>query len=463
MRITFHGAVRTVTGSQHLLTVNGSQILLDCGLYQGHREESYARNLHFPFNPETIDKVVLSHAHIDHSGNLPNLVKQGFKGDIICTEATRDLAAAMLSDSGFIQERDVEYLNKQPRKRGQPALTPIYTHRDAITALSYFTTQSYHRRHQIAPDVYLTFYEAGHLLGSAIVQLEIADADTGKQLTFIFSGDLGRKGLPIIRDPEFVDGADILLLESTYGDRLHESYAESAKRLEQIVNETYRRGGSIVMPAFAIGRTQQLVITLRELAEKGDIPHIPIFVDSPLAVDATSIFRLHPECYDAEMQIFMTGNPFGFNDLTYIRQIEDSKRLNFMREPHIIISSSGMAEFGRVLHHLKNRVSDSRNTILITGWQAPDTLGRRIVEKQASLRILDEECPLRAQVEVIDGFSGHADRDELVDWVRQMQKQPQQTFLVHGEEDSMFAFKQTLETTLGLHVTVPQLGQTFEV
>jgi len=464
MQISFHGAARTVTGSQHLIFVNNTFILLDCGLYQGSRAKSYERNLNLPYDPRLIDVVILSHAHIDHSGNLPNLVKQGFTGDIIASAATRDLAATMLPDSGYIQERDVEYVNKHRRRRGQDPITPLYTHVDAVKALDYFITQNYHRRRLIAPNIYLTFHEAGHMLGSCIVQLDITEQDSGREITLVFSGDLGRTGIPIIRDPEFIDGADVLIMESTYGNRLHEPYDDSTQKLKKIVNDTYKRGGSIVMPAFAVGRTQQLVLSLHELAEKGEIPRMPIYVDSPLAVDATSVFRLHPECYDMEMQAFMNDfdvrNPFGFDDLTYIRKVSDSMALNTMREPHIVISASGMAEFGRILHHLKYRVENPNNTVLITGWQAAHTLGRRITEREEIVRIFGDEYQLKAQVEVLNGFSGHADRNEIVDWVRRMRQKPQQTFLVHGEEASALALKATLESEIGLSdVSVPQLNE----
>ncbi len=468
MRLAFHGAARTVTGSRHLIEVNDMQILLDCGLYQGKRAESYERNLKMPFDPEKLDLVILSHAHIDHSGNLPNLVKQGFTGDIICTSATRDLAATMLPDSGFIQERDVEYLNKKRRRKNLPPVEPLYTHQDALKSLEYFVTQGYHRRRRIAPGITLTFHEAGHMLGSCIVELEIEDKNSGKDVRLVFSGDLGRKGIPIIRDPETISGADILIMESTYGDRLHPPYADSEHDLERIVNETYQRGGSIVMPSFAVGRTQQLVLTLHQLAEKGDIPRLPIYVDSPLAVNATSVFQLHPETYDHETRDFMADydvrNPFGFSELTYIRKVEDSKRLNFKTEPHIVISASGMAEFGRVLHHLKNRIQKPENTVLITGWQAPHTLGRRIADKEEIVKIFGEEYHLNAHVEVLNGFSGHADYNEMRDWINAMQDKPGRTFLVHGEEESQFAFKGVLETQAGLsNIEVPKLGQTFDV
>ncbi|MBC7809660.1 MAG: MBL fold metallo-hydrolase, partial [Burkholderiales bacterium] len=305
MRLTFNGAARTVTGSQHLIEVNGKRILLDCGLYQGKRSESDARNRHLPFDPHSIDVMVLSHAHIDHCGNIPNLVKGGFDGDIICTHATRDLCASMLLDSGHIQERDVEYVNKRRSKRGEPPVEPLYTQQDAQNSLANFVSLAYHRSRVIAPGVTLTFFEAGHMLGSAFVVLDIEDHEAKRDVRLVFSGDLGRAGIPIIRDPQAVDGADILIMESTYGDRLHPPYADDQKNMERIIDETHKRGGSVVMPAFAVGRTQQLVFTLHQLASRGDIPHMPIFVDSPLAVNVTEIFRTHPECYDDEIRDFL--------------------------------------------------------------------------------------------------------------------------------------------------------------
>lgn len=467
MRLSFYGATRTVTGSQHLLEVNNARILLDCGLYQGKRAEAAERNRHLPFEAAQVDVMVLSHAHIDHSGNIPNLVRSGFQGDIICTPATRDLCATMLLDSGHIQERDVEFVNKRRKKRGEPPVEPIYTRQDALDSLAYFVTQNYGRSREIAPGVHLTFLDAGHMLGSAIVVLDIEDRAQDKQARLVFSGDLGRKGIPIIRDPQMVGEADLLIMESTYGNRLHEPYPDAEKALERIVNETYMRGGSIVMPAFAVERTQQLVVTLHQLAERGDIPQLPIFVDSPLAVDVTAVFRLHPECYDADIRAFMLENnkrdPFGFEQLTYVRSLEESKRLNFFKESCIIISASGMAEFGRVLHHLLHRIEDPRTTVLITGWQAEDTLGRRLVEREPIVRIFGEEYHNNAQIEVLNGFSGHADRDELLAWVDAMRVKPRRTFLVHGEEESAFALAEDLKTRYGLRVDVPVWKQTFKM
>lgn len=472
MRLTFYGAARTVTGSQHMIEVNGTRLLLDCGLYQGKRDEANERNRHLPFDAKSVDVLVLSHAHMDHSGNLPNLVKSGFRGDIVCTHATRDLSSTMLMDSGHIQERDAEFVNKRRRKRGEPPVDPLYTQQDALACLDYFTSQNYSRTRTIAPGVNLTFLDAGHMLGSAIVVLDIEDRDAKHDLRLVFSGDLGRANIPIIRDPQTVDGADILIMESTYGDRLHEPYLDSEKALERIIDETYQKRGTIIIPAFAVGRTQQLVYTLHQLSTRGDIPRIPIYVDSPLAVNATAVFRLHPECFDTETRAFMMEeaedgggkrDPFGFGDLTYVRSLEESKRLNFLKDPAIIISASGMAEFGRVLHHLKNHIEDPTTTVLIVGWQAPDTLGRRLVEHVPKVRIFGEEYQNNARTETLEGFSGHADRDELLAWLGAMQRKPRRTFLVHGEEPAAFALADAAKTRFNIPVDVPEWKQSFEV
>jgi metallo-beta-lactamase family protein len=466
MKITFHGAVRTVTGSQHLLTVNGRKILLDCGLYQGSRRQSYERNQQLPYDAGDIDVLVLSHAHIDHSGNIPNLVKSGFRGSIVCTYATRDLCAIMLRDSAKIQQYDIEYLNKKRHREGLPPLEPIYKMADVIAGLKQFVGIGYERPYEILPGVELTFYDAGHILGSAIVALDIVEE--GRKRRLVFSGDLGRPDRPILNDPTFLDTADILLIESTYGNREHPPQEEANKRLEDIVNETYKRGGKLIVPAFAVGRTQELVYRLHQLVDKRDIPpDLRVFVDSPLAIDATAIYRLHPEAYDEEVIDFLDSDrhndPFGFDMMRYTRTTDESKELNFLREPAVIISASGMAEAGRILHHLKNNIEDPRNTILIVGWQAADTLGRRIVERQPSVKIFGESYKLRARVEVINGFSAHADHSELVEWCGHLQQPPERTFIVHGEESASVALANSLENLLGFeNVVVPELGESFD-
>lgn len=462
MKLTFHGATRTVTGSQHLLEVNGTRILLECGLFQGKRKQAFEINRQFPFDPAEIDVLVLSHAHIDHSGNLPNLVKSGFQGDVLCTFATRDLCAIMLRDSAHIQQQDAEYVNKRRARGGEPPVEPLYDLEDAVEALKYFMAIGYDRPYRITPEITLTFLDAGHILGSAIVVLDVRE--NGRERRLVFSGDLGRPDLPILRDPTRVEGADILLIESTYGTRLHESVPAAERELKRIVLDTYYQGGKVIIPAFAVGRTQEIVYHLNRLKERQAIPaDLPVFVDSPLAIDATSIFRLHPECFDEEISDFMIelGDPFGFRDLQYTRSVAASKAINFLREPAVIISASGMCEAGRIQHHLKNNIQDARNTVLIVGWQAPDTLGRRIVERQPVVKIFGEEYRLNARVEVINGFSAHADRDELLAWTGAMRQEPEYTFVIHGEEQVSEAFAGMLHREGHPNVTVPRLHESF--
>ncbi|MDX1612968.1 MAG: MBL fold metallo-hydrolase [Candidatus Promineifilaceae bacterium] len=468
MKLHFHGAVRTVTGSQHLLSVNGYNILLDCGLYQGSRKESYRRNKNLPYDASQVDALILSHAHIDHSGNIPNLVKSGFNGDVVCTYATRDLCTIMLRDSAKIQRYDMEWLNKKRRKRNEEPLEPYYTAEDVVESLKHFIGIGYNRPYNVLPGVKVTFRDAGHILGSAMVVLDIADQETGRDVRLVFSGDLGRAERAILRDPVYLDKADILLVESTYGNRHHPAVEEATERLKDVVNRTCQRGGKLIVPAFAVGRTQELVYALHQLVEERDIsPELPVYVDSPLAIDATGIYRLHPEAYDDEVFEFLASDkhrdPFGFDMMRYTRTTRESKELNFLREPAVIISASGMAEAGRILHHLKNNIEDPRNTVLIVGWQAPDTLGRRIVEKQSKVRIFGEEYHLRAEVVTINGFSAHADRAELLDWTGHFEQKAEHTFVVHGEEEAAFALAEGMRQQGYQQVDVPELGQSFEI
>lgn len=468
MKITFHGAARTVTGSQHLLEINGQRIFLDFGLFQGKRKEAYELNRQGFCGGGTVDAVVLSHAHIDHSGNIPCLVKNGFRGNVVCTSSTRDLCAAMLMDSAHIQEMDVEYVNRRRARNGQKPFEPLYTREDAAAALLQFVGIGYDRPHLLLPGITLTLVDAGHMLGSAHVILDIENGAGRSPLRLLFSGDIGRTGIPIIRDPGLpVAGCDVLIMESTYGDRLHPPYQESEKELQRIVSETVARGGSLLIPAFAVGRTQQLVYSLHKLALAGSIPPVPIYVDSPLATRTTEIFRLHPEVYDSEIREFIfkndQANPFGFSTMHYTQSVEESKALNNLTTPAVIVSASGMMEGGRILHHLKNRIADSRNTILITGWQAPNTLGRHLVDGATEVKIFGEECSVKARVEVMTGFSGHADRDELLRWAGAMHKKPTRTFVVHGEEEVALGFAETLKAKLGFgNVVVPALHESFE-
>jgi metallo-beta-lactamase family protein len=466
MKIQFLGAVRTVTGSMHLLTVNGSRILLDCGLFQGQRKESFERNRTLPFDARTIDALILSHAHIDHSGNIPSLVKNGFRGNIFTTPASRDLCAAMLRDAGHIQEQDALYVSKKRARKGQPPVEPLYTVDDAIASLGYFVGVGYDRPLPVAPGVMVTFRDAGHILGSAITVLDIDEE--GREMRLAFTGDLGRKEMPILRDPQIVQGVDYLILESTYGDRFHDPIETTDERLQNVILDTYQRGGKVIVPAFSVGRTQELVYALHRLIKARDLPDLPIFVDSPLSVNVTEIFRLHPECYDRELNQFIAasdrGDPFGFHRLTYIRSVEASKELNFLREPAVIISASGMCEAGRILHHLKNNVEDPRNTVLIVGWQAPHTLGRRLVEHQPVVKIFGEEYSLKARVQTINGFSAHADRRGLLDYVRQVGVEQLRTaFVVHGEEAASLAVADGLSDLGVSQAVVPHPGDEIEL
>ncbi|MGC9333666.1 MAG: MBL fold metallo-hydrolase RNA specificity domain-containing protein [Anaerolineae bacterium] len=466
MKLQFWGAVRTVTGSQHLLTVNGSRILLECGLFQGPRQESFERNRSLPFDAKAIDMLILSHAHIDHSGNIPSLVKAGYRGNIYATPATRDLCSAMLRDSGHIQEEDAAYVSKKRARKGLPPVEPLYTEEDAVKSLRHFISVGYDRPFAVAPGVTLTFRDAGHILGSAIVVLDIDES--GAKTRVAFSGDLGRVGMPLLHDPQIVQDVDYLIIESTYGNRLHDPIASIERELGRIILDAYRQGGKVIVPAFAVGRTQELVYALHRLTQMQKLPDLPIFVDSPLAVNVTEIFRLHHECYDQEVREFLEQNdrrdPFGFYRLNYIRSVERSKELNFLREPAVIISASGMAEAGRILHHLKNNIEDPRNTILIVGWQAPHTLGRRLVERQPVVKIFGEEYHRRARVETINAFSAHADRDGLLEYVRRMgPSRLKAAFVVHGEEESSLSLADQL-CHLGVgQAIVPELGQEFEL
>ncbi len=467
--LTFNGAAQTVTGSQHLVEANGVSLLLDCGLFQGKRKDAFELNRKGICAGGMVDAVILSHAHIDHSGNIPCLVKNGFRGDIYSTPATRDLCAIMLQDSAYIQMRDVEYTNKRRKRNNQNLFEPLYTPNDATRATQQFVSIDCGRRREIAPGIFLTFVNAGHMLGSAHIILDILDQESGREKRLVFSGDIGRRNIPIIRDPTpLTEGADLLIMESTYGNRSHPPYPDSDRELKRIVVETHARGGSLVIPAFAVGRTQQLVYSLHKLYEQGEIPGMPVYIDSPLAINVTDIFRMHPETYDEELLSFIednqVDNPFGFNALHVVRSVASSKKLNERTESSIIIAASGMMEHGRILHHLRSRISDPKNTILVTGWQAPYTLGRKIVEGEKMVRIFGEEFEVRAKIEVLTGFSGHADQDELVEFAAVMEKKPERTFIVHGEVEAAQALKANLEQKLGFaRVEIPNLYQRVEI
>jgi metallo-beta-lactamase family protein len=472
MKLTFWGAAREVTGSMHQLTVADRCYLLDCGEYQGHRKEAAERNKHFPFPCANVSAVMLSHAHIDHSGNLPLLVKNGFRGPIYTSAATADLCRPMLEDSASLQEHDAAFLNKRRMRRkslnvaGIPPngpVEPLYTTEDAEATFPLFHTVPLHTPTEVGPGLVYQSFEAGHIFGSTTMLLALESG--GRKVRLGFTGDLGRPGLPIIRDPEPMPQPDFLIIESTYGNRVHEPIQSVAAKLAEIVNRTYGRGGKIIVPAFAVGRTQQLVLMLHELIDAKAIPRFPIFVDSPLAVNVTEVFRAHPELYDEEARQFLSnhGDPFGFQLLTYVRDVNQSKALNDLHGPFMIVSASGMCEGGRVLHHLKNNIGDPRNTILLTGYQAENTLGRKIEEQRDEVPIFGEPMRLRAEVQKLDALSGHADREEMLAWMRPIASGLKKVFLVHGEPEQQAAFVTAIRERYGLEAVAPERGQNFDL
>jgi metallo-beta-lactamase family protein len=454
VKLRFYGAAQTVTGSKHLLEINGQRLLLECGLFQGRRKDFYEVNQQFDFDPRALDAVILSHAHIDHSGNLPNLVKNGFDGPIFATPATRDLADIMLKDSGHIHEWDVKYVNKRRKKKGLPPVEPLYTIADAARTLPLFRQVWYGQEFEPVRGVTARFLEAGHILGSAAVLLDLEE--NGRRVRLWFSGDIGRPDMPLLRDPVLPGDydVDLLLMECTYGDRPHDDIQEAFDEFGQVVGETLNRNGKVIIPAFSVGRTQGLVYALNELMSSGRVPAAPVFVDSPLAVSASDIYRRHPECFDQETWDFISKyrHPaLDFDQLTYTRSVEESKALNHREDPMVIISASGMAETGRILHHIKNNLDDARNTILIVSWMAPHTLGRRLAEGKRDIRIFGDDYHRRARVETINGFSAHAGQGLLVDYALSARETARQIVLVHGEPVAAAA----LEARLRQHGKVP--------
>ena len=468
MILQFWGAAQTVTGSMHLVEADGHRMLLDCGMAQGRREEAKKLNSEFPFQPEKIDAVVLSHAHLDHSGKLPMLVKKGFSGSIFSTSATRDLCSAMLADSASLQEMDARYVNRQNEKQGLPFIKPLYTLHDVARTMRLFQTVEFQRPLQILPGIKMTFKNAGHILGSASVTLEIAEGRDKKKVTALaFTGDLGRKGAAVVQDPDIIDRADVLITESTYGGRDHGPMDEARKNLARVVKETANNRGLLIIPAFAVGRTQDVVYHLHDLMQSKEIPQMPVYVDSPLATNITEIFRAHPECYDEETeQLLMQDggdDPFGFNMLRYTRSTEESKKLNNIRRPAIIISASGMCEGGRVLHHLRRNIGDPNTTVLFVGFQAENTLGRKLLRGDKTARIYGEEHEVRARMEKIDGYSAHADEGEMLDFINAIPNRPKRVFVVHGEPDATAAMAAGL-ARLGIEdIAIPERGEKFEV
>ena len=465
MEIHFIGAAQTVTGSQHLLLINGKKILLDCGLYQGKRKEAFEINRTFKYSPTEIDALLLSHAHIDHSGKIPGLVKNGFNGPIYTTAATVDLCQIMLRDSAHLQERDIYVVNKIRKKQHKNPFEPLYDFDDVEKAMDQFIGVQYSRAIEVVPEVMATYWDAGHILGSAGILLEINEK--GKNYRIGFSGDIGRSNMPIIRNPNVLRDLDLLIMESTYGNRLHEVAEEVEEEVAQTVKSVVERGGKIIIPSFAVGRTQLLVYVLHKLFDQNRIPVIPIYVDSPLAVEATKVYQTHPECYDRETyRVFIQNNkdPFGFGRLTYIKEVEQSKELNEKDEPCIIISASGMAEGGRVLHHLANNIGNKKNLVLFVGYAAENTLARKIIDGETEVNIFGEPHKVKAEVKSMDYFSAHADQEGLINYLRLNDKNRlKNIFLVHGEQEQALPLREKLLQKGFKKVNFPAPGEKFVI
>lgn len=463
MKIKFLGGVKTVTGSHHFIEVKGKSFLLDCGLFQGKRQEARLINENPNLDLYKLDAIVLSHAHIDHSGNLPTFAKLGFKNHVYSTLATYDLSNAMLRDSAYIQEKDTEFLNKKLRKKKKPLLEPLYTIEDAERALDLFIGIGYHKVFSLSQEVKVEFFDAGHVLGSSLILLEVTE-DTFRPKRIGYIVDLGRKNLPFLKDPEFIPDLDYMIIESTYGNRIHSEFSEVERELAELINRTFRRKGKIIIPAFALERTQEIIWCLNDLWNKGLIPAIPVYVDSPLAINITEIFRLYPDCFDTRTKnmLLMGHDPFGFENVIYVRSKEASQALNTLKKPAIIISASGMCENGRILHHLRHNIENPKNTILIVGYMAQDTLGRKIVEKEKKVKIFGEEYRLKAEVEVMNAFSGHADRNDLLNYVKKAKGSVRKVFVVHGDPDQSEALAEGIRE-LEIDAYVPDVGDEVEL
>jgi metallo-beta-lactamase family protein len=465
MKLTFFGATRTVTGSKYLLQANGRNILIECGMYQGHRADWLERNTHLPFDSSQIDVMLLSHAHIDHSGIIPVLGRSGFRGRILCTDATVDLCRVMLMDSAHIQEQDAAFVTKKNARKGLPPAQPLYTTADATAVLGQFQSiGSYNQPVLITDGVTATWRDAGHMLGSAMIVVDIEE--NGRKMRLAFSGDLGRGHNDILRDPDHPEDADYLLVESTYGDKVHEPLDDVNDRVCAIVNRALDKNGKIIIPAFSVGRTQQLLYTLYQLTQTRRIPALPVYVDSPLSLQATEVFKRHSEGFNKSFRDVMMSdrNPFSMSNVHYVQSVDESKAINDLTQPCVIISASGMAEAGRIRHHIKNNIQDKRNTILIVGWCAPHTLGAHLASGHKVVNIFGEPYKVGATVETIDAFSGHADKNELRAWAQQVTGTLRGIFVIHGEEEPALAFADTLRSLHpGANVQVPTFAESVEL
>jgi metallo-beta-lactamase family protein len=463
MQVTFHGAAREVTGSCHQVEYDGHPILLDCGMIQGGKERHERNREPFPFPADRLAAVVLSHAHIDHSGRLPLLCRAGFRGPILATEPTVELCKIMLSDSARIHEEDARWKIKRLRKRGKDAswVKPLYTTEDVHCILDRFVAVPFDEPRELDGGARVTFVKAGHILGAAIVRLDLPSSDGRRSL--VYSGDLGVDSARLVGGPHHVPCPDYLLIESTYGNRRRDGHEDKTEQLHEVVSATARRGGRVVIPSFAVGRTQAVLARINDLVESGRLPRLPVFVDSPMAIAATRVFAMHPEAYSAEARrlLHCGDEPLEFDGLSFSQSVDESKAINHLKGPCVIISASGMATAGRIKHHLRNTISDSRNTVVFVGYQARNTLGRVIQEGTDPVRIFGDWYPVRARIETIEGFSAHADQTGLLDWYARLDGTPRCTYVVHGEEEASREFASLLEQRFGARVEVPRHNQSF--
>jgi len=472
MKITFLGAAQTVTGSCYLVETKNSKFLVDCGMFQGHSKEISLNQEPFPFNVSEISFILLTHAHIDHSGRIPKICKEGFRGTIFATKATCELCSIMLPDSGHIQEMEAEWLNRKRERAGKHVVEPIYTYQDALDCIPQFSSVSYGELVKISDDnsdeIRVRFNDAGHILGSAMIEVWVME--NGEETKLVFSGDIGNRDIPILRDPSIIESADYLIMESTYGDRLHEEKTNKVEKFIDIVNETIEKGGNVIIPSFAVGRTQEIIYDMHKERPNFEgklekLLSVPVFIDSPMAISATEIFRRNLECYDEEARRYIENgdNPLDFPGLQFTKSADDSKALNDRTESMIIISASGMCEAGRIKHHLKHNLWRKECTILFVGYQAVGTVGRSLVEGAKKVKIFGEEINVRARIEAIDGFSGHADRDDLLAWVSKFKRKPKKIFIVHGEKDGMEVFSGLIKEKFGIETIIPVKGSSYVV
>lgn len=466
MKITFLGAAKTVTGSCFFVETASSKFLVDCGMFQGYSKDNALNEEEFPFNVSELDYIFLTHAHIDHSGRIPRIYIKGFKGEVIATKATVELCAIMLPDSGHIQEYENEWTNRKRIRAGKPPVEPLYTYQDAVDSLQLFRKVSYGEIVKINDEIRVRFNDAGHILGSAIIEMWITEK--GEETKIVFSGDLGNRDIPILKDPSIIESADYLVIESTYGNRLHNQRADKAEYFLDLINNTIEKGGNVVIPSFAVGRTQELIYELNKKKEVCDeklkkLFATPVYIDSPMAISATEVFRNNLDCYDDEAREYVENgdNPLDFPGLKFTRTADESKALNERKDSSIIISASGMCEAGRIRHHLKHNLWRKDSTIIFVGYQAEGTLGRRLLDGAKKVRLFGEEISVEARIEMIEGFSGHADKQGLLSWIERFSKKPKKIFIVHGEEDSMTEFSEEIYRRFNIETIIPFKGESF--